>query len=93
MEVSGKLHAPAALSPRKQPPVPVYRRLGGGPQNWSRGCGEKRLLPLPGTETQFLGLSAHSPSLYRLMYPGFFKEADNEIQLYVCCFCSAVKKA
>jgi hypothetical protein len=47
---------------------------------------------LPGTETQFLGLSVHSLSLYRLIYTGFFKKADNEIQLFVCCFCFDAEK-
>jgi hypothetical protein len=29
MEVSGQLHAPAALPPRKEPLVPIDRRLVG----------------------------------------------------------------
>jgi hypothetical protein len=28
MEVSGKLHAPAALPPRKEPPVPIAKEAG-----------------------------------------------------------------
>jgi hypothetical protein len=46
MEVSGQLHAPAALSPGKQSSVPnVYRRLGGL-HIWSgRYVEEKYLLP------------------------------------------------
>jgi hypothetical protein len=79
---------PRGNSPR----YPVYRRLDG-PQNRSRGGGETHLLPLLGTEIQFPGLSAHSPSLCRLIYPGFFKKADNEIQLLVYYFCSDVEKA
>jgi L-alanine-DL-glutamate epimerase-like enolase superfamily enzyme len=34
MEVSGHLHAPAALPPEKEPWYPFYRMLGG-PQSWS----------------------------------------------------------
>jgi hypothetical protein len=47
MEVSGQLHAPAALSQRKSPWYPSDRRLGG-PQNQSGHCGEEKnsqLLP------------------------------------------------
>jgi len=42
MEVSGQFHVPAALSPGKEPPEPLDRRLGG----------EEKilLLPLPGNE-------------------------------------------
>jgi hypothetical protein len=52
MEVSSKLHAPATLSPVKQPPYALYRR----PQSPSgRYQGENNLLPLPGPEPRFLG--------------------------------------
>jgi len=51
MEMSGELHDPAALSPRKEPPwCPFYRRLGGL-QSRSGRCGEgKNSEPLPGIE-------------------------------------------
>jgi hypothetical protein len=42
MEVSGQLHSPAAFSPRKEPPYPSDRRLGG-PQ--SRCVEEKNIAP------------------------------------------------
>jgi hypothetical protein len=51
MEVSGQLHAPAALPPGKDPPrYPLDRGLGG-PQNRSGRDGEeKNSQPLPGHE-------------------------------------------
>jgi hypothetical protein len=53
MDVSGQLHAPVALLPRKVSRHPLDRRLGG-PQGMS-GCGgiEKKSLPLPGIEPPF----------------------------------------
>jgi len=51
MEVSGQLHAPAALPPEKEPLLPLDRRLGGL-QSCS-GCGGEEIksqLP-PGIET------------------------------------------
>jgi hypothetical protein len=48
--MSGQLHAPAALSPRKEPPAPLDRRLGG-PHNQSGRRGEKKILDLIGTRT------------------------------------------
>jgi hypothetical protein len=43
-EVSGQLHAPAALSPVKEPPpYTLYRRLGG-PQSRSGRCGEEKII-------------------------------------------------
>jgi hypothetical protein len=48
MEVSGQLHAPAALPPGEEPLIP--RRLGG-PQSRSGRCGEeKNSHPLQGLE-------------------------------------------
>jgi hypothetical protein len=43
--VSGQLHAPAALLPRKEPPVPLDRRLGG-PQSRSGRRGEEKIFEL-----------------------------------------------
>jgi hypothetical protein len=44
MEVSGRLHPPAALPPVKEPRYPLDRRLGG-PQNRSGdGVEEKNVL-------------------------------------------------
>jgi hypothetical protein len=50
MEVSGQLHAPAALLPGKKPWYPLDARLGG-PQSMSgRGGEEKNSQLLPGLE-------------------------------------------
>jgi hypothetical protein len=50
MEVSGQLHAPAALPPGKEPLVPIGWRLGV-PQSRSGRCGEeKNSQPPPGIE-------------------------------------------
>jgi hypothetical protein len=43
MEVSGQLHAPAALPPGKSPRYPLDRRLGG-PQSRSGRFGEEKIL-------------------------------------------------
>jgi hypothetical protein len=43
MEVSGQLHAPAALPPGKDPRYTLDRRLGG-PQSRSGCCGEEKHL-------------------------------------------------
>jgi hypothetical protein len=51
MEVSGQLHAPAALSPRKEQTVPVDQEDGA-----SLGATEElKSLPLPGIEPRLLG--------------------------------------
>jgi hypothetical protein len=50
MEVSGQLHAPAALLSGRDPWYTFDRRLGG-PQSRSGRCElEENLLPLPGIE-------------------------------------------
>jgi hypothetical protein len=43
MEVSGQLHAPAALPPGKEPRYALDRRLDG-PQSRSGRCGEEKNL-------------------------------------------------
>jgi hypothetical protein len=64
MEVSGQLHAPAALPPGKDPLVPI-----GGPQIRSeRGGLEKKFPAPPGIEPQNLDRPARSPALYRLSW-------------------------
>jgi hypothetical protein len=45
MEVSGQLHAPAALSPEKIPWYPLDRRLGGLQSRSGRGGEEKNSQP------------------------------------------------
>jgi hypothetical protein len=46
MEVSGKLHAPAALSPGKEPLVPLDRRLSERQSRSGHGGEEKNSQPL-----------------------------------------------
>jgi hypothetical protein len=48
LEVSGQLHAPAALPPGKSPWYPFYRRLGG-PQSRSARNGEVKIFYPTGT--------------------------------------------
>jgi hypothetical protein len=48
--VSGQLHAPAALPPEKELPVPMYRKLGGPQSHSGRGGEEKNSRP-PGNRT------------------------------------------
>jgi hypothetical protein len=51
VEVSGQLHAPAALPPQgKNPLYPLDRRLGGFQCRSGRGGEEKNSQPLPGLE-------------------------------------------
>jgi hypothetical protein len=70
LEVSGQLHAPAALPPGKSPRYPFYRRLGG-PQSRSGRYGELKIFHPPGTRTPTPhGRPARSQSLYRMSYPG-----------------------
>jgi hypothetical protein len=58
MEVSGQIHAPAALPPGKQLRYPLDRRLGG-PQSQSGPYGEeKNRLLLQGIEPWLIGRPA-----------------------------------
>jgi hypothetical protein len=50
MEVSGKLHAPAALPPGKGHRYSLDRKLGGAHIRSERGGAEKNSHPLPGLE-------------------------------------------
>jgi hypothetical protein len=50
LEVSGLLHAPAALPPRKKSPYPLDRRLSG-PQSQSGRRGKEKILDPNGTLT------------------------------------------
>jgi hypothetical protein len=66
MEVSGQLHASAALPPGKEPLAGL-----GGPQSRSgRGGLEKNSQPPPEIEPQNPDRSGRSPALYRLSYHG-----------------------
>jgi hypothetical protein len=57
MEVSGQLHALAALSPGKEPMVPLDRRLGGPQSRSGRGGEEKNSQPPPDSQINFLCVS------------------------------------
>jgi hypothetical protein len=52
MDVSGQLHAPAALIPGKEPLVPLDRRLGMTQSQYEHGGEEKKIpsLPQPGLD-------------------------------------------
>jgi hypothetical protein len=50
MEVSGQLHAPAALLQGKRPWYPLDRSLGGPQGRSGRGGEEKNSHPPPGIE-------------------------------------------
>jgi hypothetical protein len=70
MDVSGELHAPAALPQGKNPWYPLDRRLGGPQSRSGRGGLEKNSQPPPGIEAQNSDRPARSPALYRLSYQG-----------------------
>jgi hypothetical protein len=62
MEVSGQLHAPAALPQEKESPLsigPLDSRLGERQSRSGRGGEEKNSQPLPGLETQIIQPVAH----------------------------------
>jgi len=46
MEVSGQLHAPAAVPPGKEPLVPTGKQAGWAPEPAGRGGVEKNSQPL-----------------------------------------------
>jgi hypothetical protein len=54
MEVSGQLHALAALPQGKNPWHPLDRRSGGPQSRSRRGGEEKNLQPLPGIEPRII---------------------------------------
>jgi hypothetical protein len=68
--MSGQLHVPAALPPRKKPHcthcIGVWVGLRAGLDDVEKG----KLLILPGLDLQPLGHPARSQLLYRLRYPG-----------------------
>jgi hypothetical protein len=69
LEMSGQLHAPAALPLGKESLVPLDRRLGW-PQSRSGRHGEEKILTLTGTRTPTPRSSSRRQSQYRLPYPG-----------------------
>jgi hypothetical protein len=70
MEVSGQLHAPAALPPEKETLVPLDRRLGGPQSHSGHGGEEKNSQPPPGIEPQNPDRPVRRPALCRLSYDG-----------------------
>jgi hypothetical protein len=71
MEVSGQLHALAALILRKETLIPIGQESESGLQSGSRLCGEeKHFLPLPGIEPSFPGFPV-SNQVTILSYPDF----------------------
>jgi hypothetical protein len=50
MEVSGQLHAPAALPPGEEPPVPIGQEAGWAQRRSGRGGEEINSHPLTGLE-------------------------------------------
>jgi hypothetical protein len=70
MEVSGQLHAPAALPPGQEPLVPIGYEAGWAQSRSGRGGEEKNSQPPPGIEPQNNDHPARSPALYRLSYHG-----------------------
>jgi hypothetical protein len=58
MDLSGQLHAAAALHTGREPPVPFDRRLGGPQSRSGRGGVEKNSQPLPGLESTIFQLVA-----------------------------------
>jgi hypothetical protein len=50
MEVSGRLHAPAALPQGNSPLYPLDRRLDGSQSRSGRGGEDKNSQPMPGLE-------------------------------------------
>jgi hypothetical protein len=68
MEVSGHLHAPASLPPRKEPLVPIGKEAGWAPEPfWTRWWREK-FPALAGNRTLEPHRPARSAALHRLSY-------------------------
>jgi hypothetical protein len=64
-----QFHAPAALTPREEPPVPT-----GDPVGPTDGLDDvkRNVSPLPGHQLRPFGYPACSRSLYRLRFPGVY---------------------
>jgi hypothetical protein len=76
--VSGQLHAPAALPPGKEPPVPIGRKMGG-PQCRSERRGENTL--------SYLG-SNSNPSLVQPVanhYTDYAIPVTHLVVIHICC--------
>jgi hypothetical protein len=71
MEVSGQLHAPAALRSEKEPPGPILRiEAWADPNSGLNDVEKRKFLTLPGFELRPLDRSPRCQSLYRLRYLG-----------------------
>jgi hypothetical protein len=68
MEVSGQLHASAALTSGKEPRYPLDRRQEESQSGHS--VEKKDSQPLAGIEPRSSDRLARNQSLYRLSYPG-----------------------
>jgi hypothetical protein len=75
MEISGQLHAPAALPQEKSPWDPLGRRLGGPQSQSGRGGEEKYSQPLPGLEPPTFQpvVQRHITELFRLLFYAMYK--------------------
>jgi hypothetical protein len=91
MEVSGQLHAPAALPPGKEPLVSIGQEAGWAPEPfWT-----------PGIEPWNPDRQARSPAQYQLTYRGyshyldFFKRNTkiNLLEMFEVCFLTSPTKA
>jgi hypothetical protein len=85
MEVSGQLHAPAALPPGKSSGTHF---IGGwvDPRASLEDLEKRKFFTLPGIELRTIGRPARSQSLSRLSYPGSFG-----VCVCVCvCVCALV---
>jgi hypothetical protein len=65
--MSGQLHAPAALSPRKDPPCTHWKEGWVGPRTGLDDMEKGKFLNLPGLELRPLCRPARSQSLSRLL--------------------------
>jgi hypothetical protein len=78
MEAKGQFHSLAALLPGERALLHPLHIAIGGPQSRSGSCGEN-MIPCPCRESKS-GRPAHSPSLYRLSYPGSLHCESNMIR-------------
>jgi hypothetical protein len=77
MEVGGKRHAPAALTPRKRPGIHCTESwMGPRADLWK---GAEILAP---TGIRSPDRSSHGDFLYRLRYPGPHCSSDKSIRLF-----------
>jgi hypothetical protein len=78
MEVSGQLHAPAALPLGKEPPVSIGQEAGWVSKAGLDDMEKRKFLALPGPKLRTLGHPAGSQSIYRLCHPS---SLDGRIKL------------